>query len=214
MKQGNRMGKTDDKSGFLEMNLPGARPADLRGRQSVRATFKLSSACIDALSVVARHLGIKQKSLFDHLIEDIQVLKSIAKEAGEVKPPREHRVQKTYVISRRSLCSLEEVSKSYNTPRDTLVEYSVHRLLPLIASERRRQEKRKEMFAAARKHFQKGVQLLEKWEEAFGDEDPLLDKLSAVMHGYENALRNMEGVVERGRLIEIFEPFMEGKDKS
>jgi len=207
MKRGGEMGKSEKKGFILEMNLPGARSADLRGRQSVRATFKLSSACIDALSVVARHLGIKQKSLFDHLVEDIQSLRSIAKEAGNVRPPREHRIQKTFVISRRSLCSLEEVSKSFNTPRDALVEYSVQRLLPVIENERLRQEKRKEMLSEVRKHFQEGAQLLKTWREELGDEDPLADRLAAVMHGYRDALRNMDDIVERGRLIEMFEPF-------
>ena len=43
---------------------------DLRGKQSVRATFKLSPRAISAISVMALHLGIKQKSLFDHLMDD------------------------------------------------------------------------------------------------------------------------------------------------
>jgi hypothetical protein len=108
------------------------------------------------------------------------------------------------VISRRSLCSLEEVSKNYNTPRDALVEYSVQRLLPLIETERLRQEKRKQMLSAAKKHFRQGVVLFEKWSESLGDEDPLLDSLANAMHGYENALQEMDDIVERGKLIEMF----------
>jgi hypothetical protein len=204
MKQGDGMGGGRNKKVVIEMNLPGTCPADLRGRQSVRATFKLSSGCIDALSVVARHLGIKQKSLFDHLVEDIGALRSIAEEAGNIKPPREHRIQKTFVISRRSLCSLEEVSKNYNTPRDALVEYSVQRLMPLIEAERLRQEKRREMLSAVEKHFRQGVALLEKWGEVLGDEDPLTGSLASAMRGYENALRDMDEIVERGKLIEMF----------
>ena len=60
------------------MPLPHPTALDLRGRQSVRATFKLSPGAIEALSVVAAHLGIKQKSIFDHLIEDAQSLMLIA----------------------------------------------------------------------------------------------------------------------------------------
>jgi hypothetical protein len=204
MKRGDDMAGARKKKIVIEMNLPGTCPADLRGRQSVRATFKLSSACIDALSVVSRHLGIKQKSLFDHLVEDIGALRSIAEEAGSIKPPREHRIQKTFVISRRSLCSLEEVSKNYNTPRDSLVEYSVQRLLPLIETERVRQEKRKQMLSAVKKHFRQGVVLFEKWAEVLGDEDPLIDSLANAMHGYENSLRDMDDIVERGKIIEMF----------
>jgi len=51
--------------------LPRPTPEGLRGRQSVRATFKLSAKAIEAMSIVAVHLGIKQKSLFDHLKEKL-----------------------------------------------------------------------------------------------------------------------------------------------
>ena len=54
--------------------------SDLRGKQSIRATFKLSEKSIETVSVVAAQLGIKQKSLFDHLIEDIGSLNVIAQE--------------------------------------------------------------------------------------------------------------------------------------
>jgi hypothetical protein len=50
---------------------------DLRGRQSVRATFRLSEDCIDAISILSAQLGIKQKSVFDHLMEDVQILKNM-----------------------------------------------------------------------------------------------------------------------------------------
>jgi len=204
------MGKSDKKGMVLEINLPGACPADLRGRQSVRATFKLSTVCIDAIGVVARHLGIKQKSLFDHLAEDMEVLTSIAEKAGSTRLRLENRVQKTFVISRRSLSSLEQVSKNYNTPRDALVEYSVQRLLPLIVNERQRQEARKEMLVAVQKHFHEGIRLQVKWETDMGNEDPFLDRLAAVMRGYERALGEMNDIIEQGRPIEMFEPFLEG----
>ena len=48
--------------------LPQTTVSDLRGKQSVRATFKLSQKTINAMSIVSVHLGIKQKSLFDHLM--------------------------------------------------------------------------------------------------------------------------------------------------
>ena len=61
-----------------ELSLPSS--SDLRGRQSVRATFKLTEMAINAVNIVSTHLGIKQKSLFDHLIDDSQSLDVIAKE--------------------------------------------------------------------------------------------------------------------------------------
>ncbi|MDJ0811543.1 MAG: hypothetical protein QNJ01_15680, partial [Desulfobacterales bacterium] len=63
--------------------LPRPSSRDLRGKQSVRATFRLTARAIDAISVVAFHLGIKQKSLFEHLIEDDQTLSQIARQVQE-----------------------------------------------------------------------------------------------------------------------------------
>ncbi len=198
------MGYEKKQAWTLEMNLPGACSADLRGRQSVRATFRLSSACIDAISVVARHLGIKQKSLFDHLAEDTASLTSIAREARDIKPG-EGRVQKTFVVSRRTICCLEQVSKNYDTPRDLLVEFSVQRLLPLIQSERLRQAKRREMLADLRKHFRKGAALLERWEATLGGPDPLLERAAAMIDGDGQALEEMERIVAHGQLIETLD---------
>ena len=95
-----------------DIELPQPDTEDLRGRQSVRATFKLSSRAIEALSIVAVHLGIKQKSLFDHLIEDVQTLNTIAQEIEADHFRTMGRVQKTFVISRRTLVCLDEISKA------------------------------------------------------------------------------------------------------
>ena len=65
--------------------MPKTSTSELKARQSVRATFRLSEGCIDAISIVATQLGIKQKSLFDHLAEDIDSLKSIAREIKQIK---------------------------------------------------------------------------------------------------------------------------------
>ncbi|RPI51694.1 MAG: hypothetical protein EHM49_06780, partial [Deltaproteobacteria bacterium] len=45
----------------------------LRGKQSVRATFRLPDHIIKLLGMVASQLGLKQKSLFDQLVEDKEV---------------------------------------------------------------------------------------------------------------------------------------------
>jgi hypothetical protein len=123
---------------------------DLRGRQSVRATFKLSSRAIEALSIVAVHLGIKQKSLFDHLIEDAQSLNFIAKDVEAEDFRALERVQKTFVISRRTLNCLEDISRQFSTPRDALVEYSIQRLLPVIEREREKHRRRKNLLKEIR----------------------------------------------------------------
>lgn len=177
---------------------------DLRGRQSVRATFKLSSRAIGALSIVAVHLGIKQKSLFDHLIEDVHSLNLIAKEVEAQDFRALERVQKTFVISRRTLDCLEDKSRQFNTPRDALVEYSIQRLLPVIEREREKHRSRKALLKGIREHLVRGQELLALSRAQLGEEDPVTGWLESAMADFEYACRSIEGFVEKGDIIEDF----------
>jgi predicted DNA-binding protein YlxM (UPF0122 family) len=204
--------ENDDKYDEAEgLTLPRSLTSGLRGRQSVRATFKLTEGCIEAISIVATHLGIKQKSLFDHLIEDMQSLSSIAGEIQNSKLRIQNRVQKTYVMSRKSLLSLEQVSKNYNAPRDILVEFSVQRLLPIIARERERHEKRKEILAGITKHFNQGVKILHNISYLLGDDDPIFDRFATTMAVYQKSYEQIESYIEKGKIIEEFE--LEGMEE-
>jgi len=200
------MKKDDGQNPKPGISLPRALTSDLRGRQSVRATFKLTEGCIDAISIVAAHMGIKQKSLFDHLVEDIQSLMSIAREIRYAKIQKQGRIQKTFVISRKSLSSLDNVSKNFNAPRDALVEYSVQRLLPIIANERKKHDKRKEMLVEIKRHFREGEILLKRIEDSIGVDDPICHKIEIVMTVYENAYNNIVSFIEKGKIIENFQP--------
>ena len=198
------MAKKDKGEPFEELNIPLPSSSDLRGRQSVRATFKLSARAIDVLSIVATHLGIKQKSLFDHLIEDAQSLSMIANEIEREAFGTLDRIQKTFVVSRRTLSSLEETSRRFNTPRDALVEYSIQRLLPVIAKERERHRRRKAILKEINAHLAQGLKIMQKAQMQLGEEDPVYARFEAAMHSLVNAQNNIENYVEKGRVIEDF----------
>lgn len=184
--------------------LPQPSPHDLRGRQSVRATFKLSARAIEAMSIVSVHLGIKQKSLFDHLIEDAQSLSHIAREIESEKFHTLRRIQKTFVISRRTLSSLDEISKQFQAPRDALVEYSIQRLLPVIAQERERHRRRKEILHDMNEHLADGLKILQKSKSLLGEDDPVFIRLASAIKSMANAQSNVKAFVERGDIIEEF----------
>ncbi len=186
----------------ISLPLPSAE--DLRGRQSVRATFKLSSRAIEALSIVAVHLGIKQKSLFDQLIEDAGSLSLIAREMESEDFQSLERIQKTFVISRKTLRSLEAISRQFDAPRDALVEYSIQRLLPVIAREREKHQKRKEILEDINSHFEEGLKILNKTRDLLGEDDPVYAKLEAAMGACVHARENIEDFVERCEIIEEF----------
>jgi hypothetical protein len=199
------MGNDNKKKSTIKFSLPLASTSDLKGKQSVRATFRLTGGCINAISIVAAQLGIKQKSLFDHLAEDIQSLESIAREIKNKKLEKQNRTQKTFVISRRSLSSLEEISKLFNAPRDALVEHSIQRLLPIINKEREKHEKRKVFLARITNHFKEGEKILNDIKKQLGDDDPIINKFEMVISGYETAKSNIKTFIERGKSIEDFD---------
>lgn len=198
------MDDNDNKKVSEKNPLPLPSSVALRGRQSVRATFKLTGKAIDAISVVAAHLGIKQKSLFDHLIDDTRSLNLIARNINSGRFKRLNRIQKTYVISRKTLCCLEEVSKNFSAPRDALVEYSIQRLLPVIAEEREKHQIRKEILSIITEYLKQGEKILERSKKLLGEDDPVYDKFSTSMAALHNAHHSIESFIEKGEIIERF----------
>ena len=198
------MKKSDKRETDRSVSLPLPSSSDLRGRQSVRATFKLTEKAIDALSVVAVHLRIKQKSLFDHLIDDMRSLESIAREIETERFGRLDRVQKTYVHSRRTLSCLEEASESFSAPRDALVEYSIQRLMPIIAEEQEKHLKRKGISAEIEEYLEQGEKILRKSKELLGEDDPVYEGFETAMAVFHNAYNGIKSFIEKGEIIENF----------
>ncbi len=188
---------------FFHLQYSEETTADLRGRQSVRTTFKLSERSIGALSILAGQLGIKQKSLFDHLIEDTQALRMIAGEFVNVGQAAQ-RVAKTYVISRKTLESLERISEEYNTPRDALVEYSIERILPLLVREKEKHIKRKILMEELKDYLHQGTAILARAENGLGQGDPMFLQIFNMIRSVNSCCQELEQCVVRGNKIENF----------
>ncbi len=193
--------KRQDESGI---SLPLPSSADLRGKQSVRATFKLTEEAINTVSIVATHLGIKQKSLFDHLIEDARSLSLIAGKIQTETFVRLNRIQKTYVLSRKTMACLGEASKKFGAPRDALVEYSIQRLLPIIIEEREKHKKRKEALDEITKYMRQGEDLLKKYKALLDEDDPVYDRFATAIAACRSAHTDIQTFVEKGSIIEEF----------
>ena len=185
--------------------LPKPSSMDLIGRQSVRATFKLSAQAIDILSMVSVHLGIKQKSIFDHLIEDGQSLTIIAQEVDPKPVKAMDRIQKTYVISRRTLLALEEAARQFNTSRDVLVELSIQRLLPIIYREQKKHTKRKKILNQINSFLDKGAALLDEFETDLGQDDPVSAEFKRAINVLRDAQSHIGAFVVKGQMIENFD---------
>jgi len=174
---------------------------DLTGKQSVRATFKLPQQVIDLLAVIAGQLGIKQKSLFDQLVENASIMEKVVQEAlGYFTEEERH--QKTIVISRSTLLSLNQISKKQKIPRDILVEVYIKQLLPVIKTELGKHKKRKELLKEMRKYQNQGKRLLKAAEDLLGKDDMLYEKIESQINIANKNVATAEGIITKGMPME------------
>lgn len=174
----------------------------LRGRQSVRTTFRLSEDLIALIGVVAGQFGLKQKSLFDQLIEDTAVLHKVAESVAGYTPDNSQRRPKTFVLSKRSLHSLEMVAAERRISRDALVEVSIRRLLPVVLAEWEKHKKRQTILVEMENFLGQGQELLAQAEGLLGREDPVYEMIDRMVRLGKEKVANLAGIVARGKLME------------
>lgn len=178
--------------------------ADLLGKKSVRATFRLHPMAVELLSILAAQLGIKQKSLFDYLMEDEDALSAMADSQPSDTAAKEARIQKTFVVSQRSLAVLDAVTKRVPASRNELIERSIQRLLPILEKERIRQNRRTAALTKIATHFNQGNLLLREIKAGVGKEDGIYQSIATVMAAYAKAVTEIEKLVEKGKRISEF----------
>lgn len=184
-----------------ELNLPYPDPAELKSNQSVRATFKLSASTILALNIVSNQLGVKQKSLFDHLIADTEALETIARELRKSKRWQMGGVQKTFVISKKTLATLQKMAQAYEAPRDALVEFSIQRLRPVIEQEKRKLASRKKLAEKVKAALASQKALLQKAHRQLGAEDLIYEQFAAAVDRLDSACQAIEAFVQKSEKI-------------
>ncbi len=191
---------------YIQSGLSMENVSELRGKQSVRTTFRLPERSIMALSVLSAQLGIKQKSLFDHISEDLEILRTCAAaaEALEEAGKREQAVAKTYVISRKTLENLERVAAGCSASRDALVISSIERIMPLLLQEQQKHQQRKKILAETSGWLEAGLDLFHRSRKELGDDDPAITELVTMLTGVQRAFANLESMVEKGKRIEDF----------
>lgn len=188
----------------IEDQFPGSTMFELRGKQSVRATFKISQKAIDAIGLVAIHMGIKQKSLFDHIIEDSDALSSLAKTIRIRQFKKLPRKQKTFVLSRKTIESLAAISLAYGTPRDALVEYSVKKLESIINAEKARHKQRKILLKEVVDHFFQGKVLYKKAIDILGKDDPFSRRIGRAIFDCQKRETELSDFIEKSKVLENF----------
>ncbi len=175
---------------------------DLRMKQSVRTTFKLPEEAINLLSIIAGQLGIKQKTLLDQLTEDSGLLIKLAKEVDQKNRGNETRQAKTFVISRNSLQSINDVAKEQNISRDILVEVSINQLLPIIEKELERHIKRKQILEDMKKFSRHEEVLRDQAREVLGEDDDLFKMIDSHVQRTKDNITTASMLIKKGMPME------------
>jgi len=184
-------------NGSLELDA-----RQLRGKQSVRATFRLSDQMIDLLKVAAAHLDVKQKSLIDELVQSRETLDQVANESLDVQQKSAERRQKTFVLSRNSLDLLDDISDKYDLSRDYLVELCISRLIPFVDAEQQKHEQRRCLIKEVESYLGDGKDLLEKADKLLDSDDRFRVKLEKLIHYTEHNVGELrEFVKEKQTLV-------------
>ena len=188
------------------LNLPKMSSTALKGKQSVRTSFKLSEGCIQAINIVATQLGIKHRSLFDYLVEDTDSLETLAKEIVDKNPTNDKGSQKSFIVSRETLQALDSFCGKLKISRDTLIELSVRRLLPIIEKEMKSHNKRKELFELVDKQYQESRKVLDLIKKGVGTEDPAYKAYQATVTACKQVKKQFNEILSKGKVIEGFNP--------
>ena len=173
----------------------------LKGKQSVRATFRLSDQMIELLKVAANHLEVQQKSLIDELVQNRETLDQVATEFQEVMQPTEERRQKTFVMSRNSLSLLDDISNKYNLSRDYLVELCISRLIPFVDAEQEKHKQRRQLIKEVDHYLEEGEKLLKKADSLLGQDDRFRVKLEKIVRYTERNVEELRKFVKEKRTL-------------
>ena len=168
----------------------------LRGKQSVRATFRLSDQMIDLLKVAANHLEVKQKSLIDELVQNRETLDRVASESMGRRRQAERRRQKTFVLSRNSLTLLDDISNKYDLSRDQLIELCIGRLIPFVDAEQEKHEQRRQLIEDVDHYLEEGKKLLNKADSKLGTEDRFRLELEKIVQRTQRHLGELRKFVK------------------
>jgi hypothetical protein len=176
----------------------------LKGKQSVRVTFRLPEQTIALLSLAASQLGIQQKSLFDQLVEDQEILDRVADEGRNHSVGEYERVQKTYVISRNSLVALRNIAKENKISRDLLVELSINRLRPVISAEQEKQKKWKILLNKMEELLRHGRLTLSEAADLLNAEDQVFQKIEGLIADLQKGYEEIQQWIKKGNRMEGF----------
>ena len=135
-------------------------------------------------------------------MNDPFTLKQMAKESSEFVENQKDRQQKTFVISRDALLSINTTAKQENISRDRLVDISISRLRPIIARELKKHNKRKEIMADMKEHLLQGEKFLHRASKLLGNNDRTVEILEKQQQSARKDISAIDALIRQGTIME------------
>lgn len=118
-----------DKEKISDINI-----ALLNNKKSERTTFKLTANATESLKWLQKHFNLTVKEIFEYISSEIlnkeTDIKDIIKKTKETPSPDASRYwpRRTYVISRATLKTLNDLSKKHEISRDDLISSLIEKI--------------------------------------------------------------------------------------
>jgi hypothetical protein len=97
---------------------------------------------------------------------------------------------------------LNQISKKQKIPRDILVEVYIKQLLPVIKTELKKHQQRKELLKEMRKYQDQGKKLLKVAEDLLGRDDMLFEKIKGQIKIANKNVATAEDLINKGTPME------------
>ena len=146
--------------------------------------------------MAAKHLGIKQKTLLVQLLEDEKALNLLADDAITHARDDNKCRPKTLVLSQKALDLMEEISYSYDIPRDFLIELSVARLTSYIDSLAETHAQRRALMEELDRHTTQVADLLNKAGTMLQEDDVFKLKLKILSESVQKQVEEIRKTVK------------------
>ena len=104
----------------------------------------------------------------------------------------------------RTIEALEAISRTYGTPRDALVEYSVQKLGSIISAEQLRHEERKNLQRSISDHFTRGKMLYKKAVVILGEDDPYCRRIAKAIFACQKTEEELADFINKSKVLENF----------
>ncbi len=183
-----------------------------RPTQSVRTTFRLTKEGSEAMNRLAKNYGLKPKSLIqlcvtidtrDSKPKEGTFMYSVLKSAKDITfSDLDRSVRKTLVISKESLGRLNKISKTFNIPRDLLVETLVRNVESgLKRSMEEKKKQHKKALEIINKFWSKAEEIEKELKKFLKDDDPILERFGIVIVIIMNLCTAIESELKEGTPI-------------